>query len=112
MYFGVVWRGSGAISLMVMVLAVTWQAPALADCRADLVATNQTLQATRAGLDAADGGAKAQRCAAYRRHFAAMKGVREVFARCDHGQQRAEHVDQLNNSISDFGKLVENNCKP
>lgn len=112
MSFGEVREGLSAISLMVAALIVSLPGPALADCRADLLATNQTLQTTRAGLDQADAGAKSLRCAAYRRHFAAMKGLREVFARCDHGQQRVEHVEQLNSSIADFSKIVQNNCKP
>ena len=84
---------------------------AAADCRTELVASQQSLERTRAGMQAA-GASDAQRCAAYRRHHAALVQVREVFSRCDTGAQKAERAAQLTASIDDFRTKMPRGCRP
>lgn len=103
-------RASCAIAALVEVAFCA--VPARADCRADLVATQQSLETTRAGIDTAQKASDAQRCPAYRRHYAAMVKVRDVFARCDTGSLKAEHAAQLNASIEGFRKQMPRGCRP
>src|SRR5437588_4945465 len=59
-------------ALLAAALLAAGAAPAAADCRADLLSTQQNLQTTRGALE---GGAKApaaQQCPAYRRHYGAL----------------------------------------
>ncbi len=86
--------------------------PAAADCRGDLLASQQSLERTRAGVDLADKGADAQRCPAYRRHHAALVQVREVFVRCDTGAQKAERAAQVGTTIESFRARMPRGCKP
>lgn len=87
-------------------------APVWADCKQDLVSAQQALQATKSAVDLADKGPDAQKCPAYRRHYAALAKVREVFGRCDTGTKKAEHAAQLNGSIEDFRKQAPRGCRP
>ena len=87
-------------------------APAAADCLSELTASQQGLERTRAGVDAANAGPDAQKCAAHRRHYAAMVKVRDVFARCDTGAKKAERAVQLKASIDDFRAKMPPGCRP
>lgn len=93
-------------------LAALASGAAGADCKDDLVATQSGLEATRAGVEQAARGPEAGKCAAHRRHYAAMVQVRNVFGRCDTGSNRAQHLAQLNASIDDFRKKMPAGCKP
>ena len=105
---GGVLRGAAAVvGLMVLSLG-----PASADCKDELVASQQNLQATRAGVARAAAMPEPQRCPAYREHYAAMVKARAVFARCDTGAKRREHAAQLNTSIDGFRKQMPRGCKP
>jgi hypothetical protein len=84
---------------------------AAADCKSDLVASQQGLKASGAGVSEVSVGPDAGKCPAYRKHLAAMVKFREVLSRCDTGAQRAEHVAQLNASIDDFRKKAPTGCK-
>jgi hypothetical protein len=86
--------------------------PASAACREDLVAGQQRLAATRAGLQVVADRANGEQCAAYRRHYGAMVEVRRVFAQCDRGARGAEQVAQLDGLIEAFRKRMPSGCKP
>ena len=92
--------------------AVLCSAPALADCKTDLVASQQELKATAAGVEQVAAAPEAGRCPAYRKRYAAMIKFREVLARCDTGKQRAEHVAQLDTSIEGLRTQMPGGCKP
>ena len=93
-------------------LSVICATPAAADCRGDLLASQQSLERTRAGVDLADKGPDAQRCPAYRRHHAALVQVREVFGRCDTGAQKAARAAQVGTTIESFRARMPRGCKP
>ena len=82
---------------------------AWADCKEDLVATQQGLQATKTAVEKA--ATEAEKCPAYRKHYAAMIKIRDVFARCDKGARKAENAAQLNTSIEGFKKEAPKGCK-
>ena len=62
---------------------------ATADCRGDLVKSEQNLNRTRGDLQQAATATPPVRCAAYRKHVASLTEVRSVFARCDTGANKA-----------------------
>jgi hypothetical protein len=91
--------------LLPLVVLVQVATPALsADCKADLVASQKTLKATGAAVEAG-------KCEAYRKHHAAMVKFREVLARCGASGERAAHVAQLDASIEDFKSKMPAGCK-
>ena len=96
-----------------VVIAALFLSPAaaMADCRGDLVASQQALQATMAAVTQADQGPEAARCPAYRRHHAALMKVREVFGRCDTGTKKAANAAALDGKISDFRRQAPKSCK-
>lgn len=93
-------------------LAVLGTGPVAADCKADLVATQNGLKATRAGLEQVATGPDAEKCPAHRKHYAAMVRFRDLLGRCDAGSTRAANLAQLNTSIDDFRKKMPAGCKP
>jgi hypothetical protein len=101
-----------ATTAAVALVAVLACGPALAECKDELVASQKNLMATRAGIEQVAAAPEAQKCPAWRKHYAAMIKVRDVFARCDSGARRAEHAAQLEASIADFKRQVPRNCKP
>jgi len=98
-------------SLVGVLFALSATVASAADCRADLVASQQSLERTRAGIQS-PGPSDAQRCAAYRRHHASLVHVREVFSRCDTGAQKTERAAQLTASINDFRAKMPPGCRP
>jgi len=101
-----------ATAAAVALVAVLVCRPAVAECKDDLAASQKSLAATRAGVEQVATAPEAQKCPAWRKHYAAMIEVRAVFARCDAGARRAEHAAQLEASIADFKRQVPRNCKP
>jgi len=95
-----------------MVLAVLTfgaaQQVAAATCRDDLVAVSSTVERTRAELKDAAATAK---CVAYRKHVAALTQVRDVFARCDTGTDKAKNAAQVGATIADMTKQMRESCK-
>lgn len=102
-------RATAAAVALVTALAC---GPALAECKDELVASQKSLVATRAGVEQVATAPQAQKCSAWRKHYAAMIKVRDVFARCDSGPRRAEHAAQLEASIADFKRQVPRDCMP
>jgi hypothetical protein len=94
------------------VIVVLGAGAAVADCKDDLVASQQGLKATRAGIEQVAAGPEAAKCPAHRRHYAAMIKFRDVLGRCDTGSSRAGNLTQLNTSIDDFRKKMPAGCKP
>jgi uncharacterized protein (DUF2141 family) len=86
--------------------------PAAADCAGELTGSQQSLERTRAAIAATAGGSDAQKCAAQRRHYAAMVKVREVFSRCDTSAKKANNAAQLTATIDDFKAKMPRGCRP
>jgi hypothetical protein len=82
-----------------------------ADCKADLVASQRALKATRAAVEKVSLGSEAGSCEAYRKHLAAMTKFGEVLGRCDTGANRDAHAAQLTASIEEFRKKLPKRCK-
>jgi len=101
LFFSVLWLLSSVIC-----------STGFADCKSELVATQQGLEATRAGVEQAADGPAAARCTAHRRHYAAMVKFRDLLGRCDTGKTKAENLAQLNASIDDFRKKMPPGCQP
>jgi hypothetical protein len=85
---------------------------AAADCASELTASQQSLERTRAAVAAAAAGPEAQKCAAQRRHYAALVKVREVFSRCDTGAQKGSNAAQVTATIEDFKAKMPRGCRP
>jgi hypothetical protein len=89
------------------------QNPSTSDgCGNEVAASRQLLQATHAGVVAAASAPGAVRCQAIRRHYTAMVSAREVVARCDTSQERAEHTAKLDQSIDQFRRNMPADCQP
>ena len=84
---------------------------AMADCREDHTAADQNVCRTRAGIEKLTDGTEAAKCAAYRRHIAALTDQRAVIARCDTGQNRTQNVSAIDATVADFNKRAEVSCK-
>ena len=97
------------VAAAVLILAAS---PAAADCAGELTASQQSLERTRAAVAATAAGSDAQKCAAHRRHYAAMVKVREVFSRCDKGAQKGSNAAQLTATIDDFKAKMPRGCRP
>jgi len=86
--------------------------PAAADCASELTASQQSLERTRAAMAATAAGSDAQKCAAQRRHYAAMVKVREVFSRCDTSAKKGDNAAQLTATIDGFKAKMPRGCEP
>jgi len=86
--------------------------PAAADCASELGASQKNLEHTRAGVATAATSPDGQKCAAYRRYYAALVKVREVFKRCDSGAQKEKNAGQLTATIEDFKAKMPRGCRP
>ena len=98
--------------LSAAMLILAGASPAAADCASELTASQQSLARTRAAIAAAATGSDAQKCAAQRRHYAALIKVREVFSRCDTGAQKGSNAAQLTATIDDFKAKMPRGCRP
>ena len=98
--------------LAAAMLILAGASPAAADCASELTASQQSLARTRAALAANAAGSDAQKCAAQRRHYAALIKVREVFSRCDTGAQKGSNAAQLTATIDDFKAKMPRGCRP
>jgi uncharacterized protein (DUF2141 family) len=101
-------RPALAAALLILAGART----AAADCASDLTASQQNLERTRAAIAATAAGSDAQKCAAQRRHYAALIKVREVFSRCDTGAKKGSNAAQLTATIDDFKAKMPRGCRP
>lgn len=96
----------------VLLLSLTgWTATASAACREDLIKADQDFSTTRSALQGAAGAAPPARCTAYRRHVASLTQVRNVFARCDTGANKAKNAAQTNSALAEFTKQMRETCK-
>ena len=86
-------------------------ASASAACRDDLIKADQNFNSTRSALQTAAGAAPPAKCAAYRKHVASLTQVRNVFARCDTGANKAQNAAQTNAAIAEFTKQMRESCK-
>jgi len=94
------------------VLVVIGAAPAMADCASELTASQSSLERTRAAVAATAATTDAQKCAAQRRHYAALIKVREVFSRCDTGAKKEDNAAQLTAAIDAFKAKMSPGCRP
>jgi len=85
---------------------------AQAACYNEIVATKQLLVATRVGIQATVQSPPETKCQAIRRYYTAMISARDVFSRCDTGDQRAEHAAALDASIDKFRQNMPPDCRP
>jgi len=95
-----------------LALVLAGAAPAAADCASELTTSQQGLERTRAAVAASAAGPEAQKCAAQRRHYAALVKVREVFSRCDTGAKKGNNAAQLTATIDDFKAKMPRGCRP
>jgi hypothetical protein len=95
-----------AAALLIAALAPA----AAASCRDDLIKADQDLHRTRSALHNAATAAPAPKCAAYRQHIAALTEVRNVFARCDSGKDKAKNAAQASSVIAEFTRQMRAAC--
>jgi hypothetical protein len=100
------------VPLCAAILMLAGASPAAADCASELTASQQSLERTRAEVAATATGSDAQKCAAQRRHYAALIKVREVFSRCDKGAQKGSNAAQLTATIDEFKAKMPRGCRP
>ena len=86
-------------------------ASASAACRDDLIKADQNFNRTRSELQGAASAAPAVRCTAYRRHVASLTEVRNVFARCDTGGDKAKNAAQTKAALAEFTRQMRASCK-
>jgi hypothetical protein len=98
--------------LLAVAMLILAASPAAADCAGELTVSQQNLERTRASIAATAAGSDAQKCAAQRRHYAALIKVREVFSRCDKGGNKAGNAAQLTATIDDFKSKMPRGCRP
>lgn len=82
-----------------------------AACRDDLIKADQNFAKTRSQLQGAANAAAPLKCAAYRRHVASLTQVRNVFARCDIGADKAKNAAQTNTALAEFTRQMRDSCK-
>jgi hypothetical protein len=85
-------------------------AQAATGCVKEFAAAKQLLQATHTGVVASASATPAARCQALQRHYTAMSAARDLFARCDTGDQRTQHAAQLDASMAQFKKNMPVGC--
>ena len=98
-------------SLMAGAALVLAGASASAACRDDLIKADQNFAKTRSELQGTAGAAAPAKCAAYRRHVASLTEVRNVFARCDTGGDKAKNAAQTSAALAEFTKQMRESCK-
>jgi hypothetical protein len=85
--------------------------PAAAACRDDLVKADQNFNRSRTDLQKAANATSAVKCAAYRKHIVSLTEVRNVFARCDTGADKAKNAAQTGTALAEFTKQMRESCK-
>lgn len=105
-----VMRGS-IMALLFAAACIGAAQPAAAACRDELVKADQNFNRTRTDLQKAANAAAPVKCAAYRRHVASLTQVRNVFARCDTGTNKAQNAVQTNSAIAEFTRQMNESCK-
>ena len=99
------------IACLLAAAAITAASPAAAACRDDLIKADQNLHRTRSDLQKAASAAPAARCLAYRRHVASLTNVRNVFARCDTGANKAQNAAATGAALAEFTRQMQESCK-
>lgn len=97
-------------SLVALALAVCTGAAQAQTCRDDLIKADQTFNRTRSELQKAATAAPNVKCAAYRRHVAALTSVRNVFGRCDTGTNKAKNAAATNAALAEFTRQMRETC--
>lgn len=82
-----------------------------AACRDDLIKADQNFAKTRSELQGTANAAPPVKCAAYRRHIASLAQVRNVFARCDTGTDKAKNAAQTNAALAEFTRQMRDSCR-
>ena len=98
-------------SLIAAALLAAACASASAACREDLIKADQNFNSTRSALQGAAGAAPPVKCAAFRKHVASLTEVRNVFARCDSGANKAQNAAQTNAALAEFTKQMRESCR-
>ena len=98
--------------VLALPLLLTAQAPApsTANCRDDLIKADQGIHRTRSALHKAQGAAPAVQCTAYRQHVASLNVVKNVFARCDAGANKAKNAATTGAAIAELSKQMQGVC--
>ncbi|WP_315831552.1 hypothetical protein [Bradyrhizobium prioriisuperbiae] len=103
---------AGIALLAQMAMAGLTAGTAMAGCREDHVAADQNLRKARAGIEkVAVQGTDAAKCASYRRYITALRGQREVMARCDTGPNQSRNVQTIDTEIASFAQRMRDLCK-
>ena len=97
-------------SVVALVLFTGAGAALAQTCRDDLIKADQNFNRTRSDLQKAASAAPNVKCAAYRRHIASLTTVRNVFARCDTGSNKAQNAAQTNAALADFTRQMRETC--
>jgi hypothetical protein len=92
-------------------IAVCSAAAASAACRDDLIKADQDFAKSRSTLQASANAAAPVKCAAYRRHVAALGQVSKVFARCDTSADKGRNAAQTKSALADFTRQMNDACK-
>lgn len=100
-----------AIACLLAAAVVIAASPAAAACRDDLIKADQNIHRTRADLQKAASAAQPAKCAAYRRHVASLTHVRNVFARCDTGTNKAQNAAATGAALAEFTRQMNESCK-
>jgi len=82
------------------------------ECDQESYATRQLLAISHTAVQATAQSPEPVKCQAWRRYYSAMVMARDVFARCDNGELRAEHAAQLESSINKFKSHMPPDCTP
>ena len=101
-------RASAALALLVA--GVVSAGAQGANCRADLIKADQGIHRSLDNVQKAKDATATVKCAAFRRHIAALNGVKAVMARCDTGPNKAANAAQTNTAIATFAKEARETC--
>ena len=99
------------IACLFVAAFLTSPAPAVAACRDDLIRADQSFHRTRSDLQKAASAAQPAKCTAYRRHVASLSNVRNVFARCDSGANKAQNAAATGAALAEFTRQMQESCK-
>jgi hypothetical protein len=106
----VIRASTSALSLALLVAGIVSAAAQTANCRADLIKADQGIHRSLDGVQKARDATASVKCTAFRRHIAALNGVKAVMARCDTGPNKAANAAQTNTAIATFAKEAREAC--
>lgn len=100
----------GLVFALLQLAPPAWAQNRPATCSRDLFQNEAGLRRQQARLTAVGNADQATQCRTWREHVGFLQNARSVFATCQSGSERAQHVALMDSELADYRVLLADRC--